>query len=83
MIETIAVVATVGTAVVGSMSTLLSKIHRRIDSLDRRVDGIEIRVATDYVSKKDFETIVNRVEAHMIRIEEKLDLIVINGNVNR
>ena len=79
MIEIIAVAATVVTAVVGSMSSLLSRLHRRVDQLDKRLDGVEIRVATDYVSKKDLTTIVTRVESHMIRIEEKLDLIVING----
>ena len=79
MIEIIAVAATVVTAIVGSMSSLLSRLHRRVDLLDKRLDGVEIRVATDYVSKKDLTSIVNRVESHMIRIEEKLDLIVING----
>jgi len=79
MIEIIAVVATVVTAIVGSMSSLLSRLHRRVDQLDKRLDGVEIRVATDYVSKKDLTAIVTRVESHMIRIEEKLDLIVING----
>ena len=79
MIEIIAVAATVLTAVIGSVNSLLSRLHRRVDLLDKRLDGIEIRVATDYVSKKDLTSIVNRVESHMIRIEEKLDLIVING----
>ena len=79
MIEIIAVAATVVTAIVASMSSLLSRLHRRVDLLDKRLDGVEIRVATDYVSKKDLTSIVNRVESHMIRIEEKLDLIVING----
>ena len=53
------------------------KVHNRISDLDKRVDGIELRVAQDYVAKADLAEVIDRVEQHMIRIENKLDRIVL------
>ncbi len=36
-------------------------------------------MAREYVAKKDLTEAVDRVEAHMIRIESKLDKIVITS----
>ena len=57
-------------------SVLISKLHSRVSALDTRIDQFELRVASDYVSKSDLNEIVDRVEAHMIRIENKLDKII-------
>ena len=57
-------------------SVLISRLHSRVSSLDTRVDKFELRVASEYVSKTDLNEIVDRVEAHMIRIENKLDKII-------
>jgi len=37
------------------------------------LDGVELRVATDYLSKSEFTLSMERVEQHMVRIENKLD----------
>ena len=58
------------------VTVLISRLHHRVLTLDRRVDAFELRVASDYVSKADLTEIVERVEAHMIRIENKLDRII-------
>ncbi len=58
-------------------SVLISKLHSRVSVLDSRIDTFELRVASEYVSKSDLNDIVDRVEAHMIRIENKLDKIII------
>ena len=58
------------------VTVLISRLHHRVLTLDRRVDAFELRVASDYVSKADLTEIVDRVEAHMIRIENKLDKII-------
>ena len=58
------------------MSVLITRIHSRVSALDHRVDAFELRVASDYVSKADLNEIVDRVESHMIRIENKLDRII-------
>ena len=58
-------------------SVLISKLHSRVSALDSRVDTFELRVASEYVSKQDLNEIIERVEAHMVRIENKLDRIII------
>ena len=63
----------VGVALATGFSVLISRIHHRVHELDKRVDKVELRVATDYLSKADFNTTLERVEAHMVRIENKLD----------
>ena len=60
-------------AVVTGGAILTSRIHSRIMELDKRVDAVELNVAKSYVAKSDFEKMLDRVENHMIRIEDKLD----------
>ena len=55
---------------------LTNRINSRIRELDTRIDGIELRVAQDYVSKSDFQHALERVENQLVRLEEKLDAIV-------
>jgi len=67
----------IGVAVATGFSILITRIHSRVHELDRRVDGVELRVAEDYISKSEFSTALERVEGHMVRIENKLDRIII------
>ena len=69
-----AVSATV--ALITGLGVLLSKTNSRITELDRRLDSTELRLAETYLSKTEFSTALNRVEAHMVRIEQKLDNLV-------
>lgn len=62
-------------AVITGGAVLTSRIHNRIMELDSRVDKVELSMAQQYVSKNDFEKTLERVEAHMVRIENKLDVI--------
>jgi len=64
-------------AIVAAGATLTNKIHNRISDIDRRLDNFELRVAQDYVAKADLAEITDRIEQHMIRIENKLDRIII------
>ena len=57
----------------------INNVHDRISGLDRRIDGVELGVAQDYVSKQDLRTMVDRMEDHMVRIESKLDQIVLRN----
>ena len=65
-------------------AALNNKVHNRISeqnkefkaefkSLYGRVDSVELRVAEQYVSKADLEGMLDRVEGHLIRLENKLD----------
>ena len=70
MVEAIAGVAT---AIITGAAVLAQKLHTRISDLDKRVDQVELRMAEQYVTKADLTEMINRVEASMIRIEDKLD----------
>ena len=66
-------------AIVAAGATLTTRVHNRINDMDKRLDTFELRVATSYVPKQDFETAVQKIEAHMIRIENKIDQIVLKN----
>ena len=73
MVETLIPVVV---AAATGFSVLIRGLYTRVHDLDSRVDKFELRVAEDYVSKESFSSALDRVEAHMIRIENKLDKLV-------
>ena len=66
---------TAAIAALTGMSILTQRLHTRISDLDRRVDEVELRVASEYVTKQELSAIMTRMEDHLIRIEEKLDRV--------
>ena len=70
-------IAAVAIAVLSGLGMVTQKLHNRINELDTRLDGVELRIASDYVTKTDLNEMVERVEQHMVRIENKLDKIII------
>ena len=66
----------VGVALATGFSVLIRGLHTRVHELDQRVDSFELRVAESYLSKSEFRSALERVEQHMIRIENKLDNLV-------
>ena len=71
---------TVTIAALTGMSVLTQRLHGRINELDKRIDKVELRVASDYVTKVELSSIMERMESHLIRIEEKMDKISFNCN---
>ena len=67
----------IAVAMATGFSVLITRIHSRVHELDRRLDGVELRVAEDYLTKQEFSNVLERVETHMVRIENKLDRIII------
>ena len=65
-----------GVAMVTGLSAVTQRVHGRINDLDRRIDGVELRVAEQYVSKAELSDILTRLEGHVARIEDKLDRLV-------
>ena len=63
----------IAVATATGFSVLITRIHSRVHELDRRVDKFELKIAEEYLSKSDFESALDRVETHMVRIENKLD----------
>ena len=68
-----------GAALNNRLHNRINNVHDRISGLDRRIDAIELNVAQDYVSKADLSVMVQRMEDHMVRIENKLDQIVLRN----
>lgn len=68
-----------GAAINNRLHNRINNVHDRISGLDRRIDAIELSVAQDYVSKADLSVMVQRMEDHMVRIENKLDQIVLRN----
>jgi predicted transcriptional regulator len=66
-------------ALVAAGAALTNRVHSRINEMDKRLDTFELRVATSYVPKQDFETAVQKIEDHMIRIETKLDQMLLRN----
>lgn len=71
-------------AVITGFAALTNRLHRRIDEtnlrildVDRRIDTAELTMARHYVYKEDFEKAFRKMEDHMVRIEEKLDQMMI------
>jgi uncharacterized coiled-coil protein SlyX len=73
----IEVIAPVAIAILSGLGVVTQRLHNRITYLDDRIDRIELRIASDYVTKSDLNDMVERVEQHMVRIENKLDKIII------
>ena len=76
----------VALAVVTGFATLTNRLHRRIDDVhsrvnevDRRVDAAELTMARHYVYKEDFEKAFAKMEDHMVRIETKLDQMLMHN----
>ena len=67
------VLVPVGIALSTGFSILIKNLHSNIAEQDARLDAVELRIATDYLSKSEFATALERVEMHMVRIENKLD----------
>lgn len=60
-------------AAMTGIAAVTNRLHNRINELDKRCDAVELRVAEQYVSKSDLEGMLDRVEGHLIRLENKLD----------
>ena len=69
----------VAVAMIGAGVALTNRLYGRINEMDRRLDTSELRVATNYVPKDEFTTAIQKIEDHMIRIETKIDKIVMKN----
>ena len=62
-----------GVATIGGGYSVVQALHRRISHIDTRLDRIELNLARDYVPRAEYMATQEKLEAHMVRIEEKLD----------
>lgn len=77
MIETL-----IGAAIaaITGAAALTTRLHKRIDEArlgineaNQRINLVELNMARHYVFKDDFDKAFGKMERHMMRIEEKLD----------
>lgn len=60
-------------ALVAGVAALTNRLHGRINSLDTRIDRMELYAAQNYVRKEDLRESISSLEKHIIRLEHKLD----------
>ena len=58
---------------------LHSRINTRISEVGSRIDRVELRIAEKYVQREELSSALQKMEDHMIRIENKLDQIVLRN----
>lgn len=63
----------------GGVAAVNSRSNSRMDQLDKRIDGIELRFAEKYVPRQELANALQKMEDHMIRIESKLDQIALRN----
>jgi len=80
MIETaIAGAISLVIGVSGGVLAVSAKANSRMDQLEKRIDAIELRFAEKYVPRQELANALQKMEDHMIRIENKLDQIVLRN----
>ena len=53
LVTSVVAVLTAGAALNNRLHNRINSVHERISALDRRLDGIELTVASDYVKKSE------------------------------
>lgn len=64
-------------SILSGLGIVTQRLHNRLSELDRKIDSVHLQVAKNYVAKTDLSEITDRIEQHMVRIENKLDRIII------
>ena len=63
-------------AVATGVAVLFNKVNHRVTQLDSRVDKLELKLVESFTTKADFANAMERMEQHLIRIEDKMDKLV-------
>jgi DNA integrity scanning protein DisA with diadenylate cyclase activity len=63
-------------AVSTGVAVLFNKVNHRVTVLDQRVDKLELKLVESFTTKVDFASAMERMEQHLIRIEDKMDKLV-------
>ena len=63
-------------AVATGVAVLFNKVNHRVTVLDSRVDKLELKLVESFTTKADFASAMERMEQHLVRIEDKMDKLV-------
>jgi len=66
-------------AIFTAVIALHSRMYNRISEVDKRIDQVELRIAEKYVQREELSSALQKMEDHMVRIENKLDQIVLRN----
>lgn len=66
-------------AVLTGIVAVHGRLNGRIMEVDQRIDRVELRIAEKYVQREELSAALQKMEDHMIRIENKLDQIVLRN----
>ena len=76
VVSGVVAVATGLAAFVNRIHSRINRAHERINAMDNRFDNFEVRMISTYVPKADLEKALNKIDAGMHRLDEKLDRIL-------
>ena len=65
-------------AVLAGAAAVTNRVHGKINDVDRRVDGVELLIVRDYISKEEYVATMAELKEQMIRVENKLDTFIQN-----
>lgn len=68
-----------GVAILTAIVAVHTRLHTRIVEVDSRIDKVELRIAENYVPKNEFAVAIQKMEDHMVRIENKLDQVIMKN----
>jgi hypothetical protein len=60
-------------ALITGAAALTTRINKRIDDVDLRMDRLELKMAETYVTKETLYRMFDRLDHSLSRMEEKLD----------
>jgi hypothetical protein len=60
-------------AALSGLGVMFSRTSTRLHEHDKRMDGIELKVAERYITRSEVTESMKRFEEHFIRIEHKID----------
>ena len=60
-------------AIVTGTGVLFNRVNNRVTILDNRVDRLELKLVESFTTKTEFTTAMEKMEAHLLRIENKMD----------
>lgn len=63
-------------AIITGTGVLFNKVNYRVTHLDSKVDRLELKLVESFTSKADFSSAMERMETHLMRIEDKMDKLV-------
>ena len=60
-------------AALSGLGVMFSRTSTRFHEHDKRMDGIELKVAERYITRAEVSETMKRFEQHFVRIEQKID----------